>query len=316
MRIVFMGTSEFAVASLAALHESPHEVTLVVTQPPRPAGRGRKVQPTPVQAFAEENRIAVVSMESTRTRAARAVVRAAAADVGVVVSFGQVLGPLFLALPTEGFLNVHASLLPRHRGASPINAAILAGDDEVGVSVMRLTEGLDEGPVCVQRSEPARARETAGELHDRLASLGGEALLETLDLMSSGQAEFTEQDHDRATYAGLMTKADGLLDFAVSAADLDRRIRGFHPWPGAWSELERAGDRRRVVIEQAEPVTRETAAEPGEIIAVGSESFTVACGEGALEIRRVKPAGSRAMDVRDLLNGTPLTVGDRLVSER
>ena len=311
MRIVFLGTSEFAVASLEAVLDSSHEVALVVTQPDRPAGRGRKTRPTPVRAAALEHGLEIVSLETTRTRAAREIVRAASPDVGVVVSFGQVLGPRFLAVPPLGFLNVHASLLPRHRGASPINAMILSGDAEVGVSVMRLTEGLDEGPVGVRRAAPALPRETAGELHDRLAPMGGEALVETLDGLEAGTIEFVEQDHARATFAGLMTKADGALDFSLPAIEVDRRVRGLHPWPGSWAELHADEGSRRVVVERAEPREESSDAPPGEIVAVSPEALTVACGEGVLDIVRVKPSGSRAMNVRDFLNGTAVVPGDR-----
>lgn len=313
MRIVFLGTSEFAVASLEAVLESSHEVALVITQPDRPAGRGRKTRPTPVRSAAEGRGLETITLETTRTRASREIVRAAAPDVGVVVSFGQVLGPRFLAVPRLGFLNVHASLLPRHRGASPINAAVLEGDERVGVSVMRLTEGLDEGPVGVVRSAPADPRETAGELHDRLAPMGGQALVEALDGLAAGTLEFVEQDPARATYAGLMTKAGGALDFTASAIEVDRRVRGHHPWPGSWTELRTQDGSRRVVIERAEPREAEAGGAPGEIVAVSPDALTVACGAGVVDVLRIKPSGSRAMDVRDFLNGTPVVPGDRFV---
>lgn len=311
MRIAFLGTSDFAVPPLRALDASPHDVTLVVTQPDRPAGRGRRPQPPPVKIAALDAGLDVFQPERINTRAARAAIRDTAPDVVVVVSFGQILKPLMLSLVPLGCLNIHASLLPRHRGASPIHAAVLAGDHESGVTIMRMDEGLDTGPTALMRSVTLDDRETAGTLHDRLSELGGEMIVEAIDLLGRGELEFTPQPEEGATYAGMLSKTDGALDFSADAVEVDRRVRGLTPWPGAWTDLVREGAARRVIIEVCEPDVASGGAGPGEIVHVDRDAITVACGSGVVRIARLKPAGKRAMSVREFLNGATVEIGDR-----
>ncbi|MEZ6196327.1 MAG: methionyl-tRNA formyltransferase [Planctomycetota bacterium] len=311
MRIVFLGTPEFAVHALRALAASEHEVALVVTQPDRPAGRGKKLLPPPVKSAAADLGLPVFQPEKINTRAARERVRAARPDVAVVVAYGQILRPLFLGLPAEGCLNVHASILPRWRGASPINAQILAGDDEVGVSVMKMDEGLDTGPVGLVVREPARPRETAGELHDRLAPLGGAAIVRALDALARGELRFEPQDDASATRAGLLAKEDGRLDWRSPAAELDRRVRGLSPWPGAWAELGSGGETTVVQLLRAE--IEAGTGEPGTLLEARGDRLVVAAGAGSLALTEIKAAGRRPMSVRDFLNGARLAPDARFL---
>ncbi|MCB9833491.1 MAG: methionyl-tRNA formyltransferase [Planctomycetes bacterium] len=310
MRLVFLGTSEFAARALEALVASRHEVALVVTQPDRPAGRGRRDLPPPVKVKALESGLDLDQPERINTRAARARIRAAQPEVAVVAAYGQILRPLLLALPPRGCLNIHASILPRHRGASPINAQILAGDPEVGVSIMRMDEGLDTGPVGLVGRLPALPRETAGELHDRLAELGARLIVEALDRLEAGDLEFEPQDEARASHAGLMRKSDAALDFAAPVGDVDRQVRGHDPWPGAHADLVHADQRLRVRLGRVTPLDDRRTGIPGEIVAVGAEGIDVACAPGLLRIESLQPSGRRMMPVADFLNGHPLTPGD------
>ncbi len=307
MRIVFMGTPEFASAALECLVASEHELALVVTQPDRRAGRGKKLQAPPVKALAEKFGIEVFQPEKINTRSARARVVEAKPDVVVVVAFGQILRPLFLALPRHGCLNVHASLLPRHRGASPINAQILHNDLEVGVTIMRMDEGLDTGPIGLRAALPANPRETAGELHDRLAPLGGKLIVEALDALEVGDFVFEPQQAMAATYAGLMSKTDGQLDFRRSAFELDRQVRAYNPWPGAYADLISGDDPHRLKVLECLPQDEQHEGEPGRILEAKGAAIRVLCGSGVLELLQVKPPGRRPMATRDFLNGARLS---------
>ena len=262
--------------------------------------------PPPVKVKAEELGIEVFQPEKINTRAARARVAEARPEAIVVVAFGQILRPLFLALAPQGCLNVHASLLPRHRGASPLNAQILHGDSEVGVTIMRMDEGLDTGPIGLMASLPGDPRETAGALHDRLAPLGGALIVEALDAMEQGSLEFRPQPEEGVTYAGLMKKSDGHLDFQRSAVELDRQIRGLHPWPGSFADLQSGDDLLRLGILEATVHDRSGTGDPGQVTLGDGGTFEVTCGEGVLEITRLKPPGRRPMPVRDFLNGARL----------
>ena len=296
MRIVFMGTPAFAAAALDALLASRHEVALVVTQPDRPVGRSRRPKPPPVKERAEAAGIPVFQPEKINTRVARARVREAEPEVCVVVAYGQILRPLFLAIPPRGCLNVHASILPRWRGASPINAQILHGAEEVGVSVMCMDAGLATGPVGLVRRAPAIPEETAGELHDRLAPLGGEAIVQALDALEAEGLDFVPQPDEGATYAGLMSKDDGRLDFRRDAEALARQVRGLVPWPGAFARL-RDGDETSVVqFLRVRAVAEDRGDEsPGRVLGAAGEAWRIACGRGALDVLELKPSGRRAM---------------------
>ena len=317
MRIVFMGTADFAVPSLRALTARGHNIGLVVTQPDRPAGRGRKLRPPAVKVAAEELGLSITQPEKVNTIAARAEISVARPEVIVVAAFGQILRPKLLAIPPRGCLNVHASILPRHRGAAPINAAILHGDDEVGVSIMKMDEGLDTGDVALIGRLPALPRETAPELHDRLAPLGGELIVDALDRLVRSELTFEPQDDDLSTYASMLKKTDGRIDFRDDAVTIDRRVRGLLPWPGASADLVVAdGDVRRLGIARAELVAPDDEANAadsspaslaGTILDTTDGRLFVQCGRGRIAIDEVRPAGRRAMSVRDFLNGQTIT---------
>ena len=310
LRIVFMGTPDFAVPALESLARGPHEVVAVVTQPDRPAGRGRAVRPPPVKRAAERLRIPEI-LQPERVRgpsgaAFRDRLRALKPDLAVVAAYGRILPKEVLETPRHGCINVHASLLPRWRGASPIQWAILAGDQETGVCIMQMDEGLDTGPVFRCRRLPIAADETGGTLHDKLAALGAELLPEVVDAIARGAATATPQSEAGATYAPRLTKADGRLEFSEPAQALERRVRAMQPWPGAYTTV---GGRSLKVL-GAEPVPGRGA--PGEVLEAAGDRLVVATGDGALRLLEVQPEGGRPMGVRAYLAGHPLRVGTRL----
>ncbi|HGY92047.1 MAG TPA: methionyl-tRNA formyltransferase [Planctomycetes bacterium] len=306
MRIVFLGTSSFGAKALEGLLGGPHEPALVVTQPDRPAGRGRSLKSPPVKDTAEAAGIAVFQPEKVNTRAARARIREAAPDALVVVAFGQILRPLLLALPPLGCFNLHASLLPRHRGASPIQAQILHGDDPVGVTVMKLDEGMDTGPIALQGTLPALPDETAGALHDRLALLGRDLLPEALNLLERGALTLRPQDETLATHAPILRKSDGLLDFRESAQAVARRIRAFDPWPGNRVRVRDDGALREWALADV-AVAEEASGAPGAITVTAEGRLLITCGKGGLLVGAVTPRARRRMTVRAYLNGSPLS---------
>lgn len=304
LALLFMGSAAFAVPALEALARGPHRPLAVYTQPPRPAGRGMAERRTPVHEAALALGLPVRTPASLRDPAVLEELRAFAPDLAVVAAYGLLLPEAVLAVPRLGCLNLHASLLPRWRGAAPIQRAILAGDGETGVCLMRMEKGLDTGPVYACRRTPIGPRETAGELHDRLAAMAAELLLAELPAIAAGRAVPVPQPAEGATYAAKIGPEDQRLDFARSAVELDRRIRALSPAPGAYC---RARGERLLVLE-AEPVEAPPGA-PGEVVAL---PLTVACGEGALALRRVQRAGRRAMDAPALQRGFPLPLGSRL----
>jgi methionyl-tRNA formyltransferase len=294
MRIVFMGTPVFSVAALEALVGAGHEIVCAYTQPPRPAGRGKKEQPSPVQARAEALGIPLRHPTSLKTAEAQAEFAALGADVAVVVAYGLILPQAILDAPRHGCLNIHASLLPRWRGAAPIHRAIMAGDAETGVCIMQMEAGLDTGPVLLRKVTAIGAEETTGELHDRLAAIGAEAIVEALAKLSGLTPEV--QPDEGVTYAAKIDKAEARIDWNRPAAEVARLIRGLSPFPGAWCEV--AGE--RVKFHGARVVVGNGA--PGEVLS----GFTVACGEGAVEITRVQREGKKAMAADEVLRGMDL----------
>ena len=306
--IVFMGTPKFAVPSLRALIET-HTVVGVVTQPDRPAGRGRKVRPSPVKVAAEEASLPLYQPASLREREAAEPLHAWAPEAIVVAAFGQILRPHVLDLPPRGCINVHASLLPRWRGASPIQHAILAGDEETGVSLMRMDVGLDTGPVYVREAVPIRPDETAQSLHDRLAELGAQMLRTRLDPILLGKIPAKPQDDDAATYAPMIKKEDGRLDWTESAVQLERRVRAMTPWPGAFTTWE--GQRLKIIGARPLPEGETPAGEPGEVTG-DAESVVVVTGEGGLQLLEVQLAGREAIPVAAFVRGRPDFIGGRL----
>ena len=293
-RIAFMGTPEFALPALSALIEAGHEVACVYTQPPRAAGRGKMARATPVHAFAHMAGLEVRHPESLRDPNEQAAFAALKLDIAVVAAYGLILPKPILAAPRHGCLNIHASLLPRWRGAAPIQRAILAGDAESGVTIMQMDAGLDTGPMLLQERVPITPDTDAGELHDMLAALGAQMIVEALDRLRAGSLTETPQPADGVTYAAKIDKAETRLDWTRPAAELVRRINAFSPAPGAWFELD--GERIRVLSAEAK-------AGEGEAGTVLDERLTVACGDGALRILGLQLAGKTAMAAESFLRG-------------
>lgn len=300
-KVVFMGTPDFAVPSLQALLEIANVVG-VVTQPDRPAGRGRSLRPSPVKVVAEAAGVAVYQPASLRSEAAAEPLRVWQPDLIVVAAFGQILRSHVLEMPSHGCLNVHASLLPRWRGASPIQHAILAGDAESGVSLMQMERGLDTGPVFVQEAIPLLPAETATTLHDKLAALGADMLHRHLADILNGRLGPTPQDDSLSTYAPMIAKENGRLDWHGTSQQLDRQLRAMNPWPGAFTSWE--GEMFKVVAAVPVADDGETAV-PGQVLPAGR----VQTGSGQLALQQVQPAGKRVMDIDDFLRGNPHFVG-------
>ncbi|GGO37807.1 methionyl-tRNA formyltransferase [Gemmobacter aquaticus] len=297
MRVVFMGTPDFSVPVLEALARA-HEVVCVYSQPPRPAGRGKKDRPSPVQAKAEELGLPVRHPISLKGAEAQAEFAALGADVAVVVAYGLILPQAVLDAPRHGCLNIHASLLPRWRGAAPIHRAIMAGDAETGICIMQMEAGLDTGPVLLREATPIGAAETTGALHDRLSSMGARLILQTLDHL----ADLSPQPQPDAgvTYASKIDKAEARIDWSRPAVEVDRLIRGLSPHPGAWCEV--AGERVKLLASRL----AEGQGAPGEVLG----GLRIACGSGAVEVTLAQREGKRAMAPEDFLRGFALP--DRL----
>jgi methionyl-tRNA formyltransferase len=306
MRIIFFGTPEFAVPSLDTLRRGGHEVAAVVTQPDRPHGRSRsKLVPPPVKVAALAAGLEVLQPDRPVGDLFAATLRHYRADLGVVAAYGHVLKPDILAIPTRGMINVHASLLPRWRGAAPIQAAILHGDRVTGVSIMQMEAGLDSGPVYLRRTLPIGAEDTADTLTLRLAELGAEALLEVVDAFEGGSLVAEPQDDAQATFAPKITRQTALVPWDKSAVEVALHLLAFDPWPGAWSEGP-AGE-----VKLFTPRIAEGRGAPGQVIEADG-ALVVACGEGAVQVAEVKAAGGRRMAAAEWLRGRPLAVGDRL----
>lgn len=297
MRIVFAGTPEFAAESLAALLASPHQVIAVLTQPDRPAGRGRALQPSPVKALAVQHGIPVLQPETLKGTEIRDELAALAADVMVVVAYGLIIPRDVLALPRLGCINVHGSLLPRWRGAAPIQRAIAAGDDETGVGIMQMEAGLDTGPVLLEVRTPITPEDTGGSLHDRLAGLGAQALVQALADLESLQNKALSQPEVGITYAHKLTKEEAQLDWNKSATELALQVRAFNPWPVSW--VPRPEGPMRVWAATAANGT----GQPGSVLAVSAAGIEVACGQGSLLLTQIQLPGKKSLPVADLLRG-------------
>ena len=306
MRIVFMGTPEFAVPPLKALVAAGHDVLACYTQPPRPAGRGKQLTPSPVQRTAEAMGIAVHYPSSLKDAAAQAEFAALGAEIGVVAAYGLILPQAVLDAPRQGCLNIHASLLPRWRGAAPIQRAILAGDGETGVTIMRMEAGLDTGPMLAAEATPI-GRKTAGELTSELAGIGGRLMVRVLSDLS-GHPE-TPQPDVGVTYAHKIDKAEARLDFSRRATDVERQVRAFAPSPGAFFEL--GGERYRVLAAKAvDCPPGPSPAAPGTTL---DSKLTIACASGAIHPLLVQRAGRPAMETAALLRGRAIAAGTRLI---
>ncbi len=300
LRVVFAGTPEFAVPCLEAVLAAGVDCVAVYTQPDRPAGRGRHLQPSPVKQCALAAGIAVEQPESLKDAAVQAQLAAYAPDLIIVVAYGLILPRAVLAIPRLGCWNVHGSLLPRWRGAAPIQRAILAGDAQTGVDLMQMEAGLDTGPVLLELRTPIEAHDTSAMLHDRLAALGAQVLREGLERVPRGETlPATVQPTAGVTYAHKLDKAEALLDWSQSAIELDRKIRAFNPWPVAEADI--AGERVR--IHAAEPVDAMGTA--GDPVRASRSRLAIACGTGALAILKLQRAGGRVIDAADFVNGRP-----------
>jgi methionyl-tRNA formyltransferase len=302
LRIAFAGTPQFAVPALRALLDSRHQVVGVLTQPDRPAGRGRELRASPIKLLAAAQRSLPVAQPATlRTPEGRAELESWAPDLIVVVAYGLILPTAALQLPRFGCLNIHGSLLPRWRGAAPIQRAILAGDAQTGVSIMKLDEGLDTGPVLIERARAIGDLETAGDVHDALAGLGAAALLEAIEGLVAGTITPRPQSSEGVSYASKIEKAEALLDWSGAANDIDRRIRAFNPWPAA--ETRFAGESLRLLRSTvAQPAGQ--AGEPGVLLGLAEEGLLVACGTGVVAVSELQRAGRRPVLARDFMNAT------------
>ena len=300
MRIAFMGTPPFAVPTLAALHAAGHEIVAVYTQPPRPAQRGKKLQQSAVHLWAEAHGLSVRTPKSLRTEEAQAEFAALDLDVAVVAAYGLILPQPILESPREGCLNVHGSILPRWRGAAPVQRAILAGDTETGVTIMQMDAGLDTGGMRLIGRTPV-AGKSAGELTDELAAMGAALMVEVLADLSACPP--VPQPDDGATYAAKIDKAEARVDWSQPAEAVDRLIRGLSPFPGAWCEI--GGE--RVKLLHSEPAEGQGA--PGDVL---DDALTVACGSGAVRLTRLQRAGKAAQDSQTFLRGWPVARGTRL----
>lgn len=305
MRIVFMGTPEFAVPSLEVLLDD-HDVVAVVTQPDRKSGRGQQYTPSPVKKVALAQGIPVLQPESISSPEAIDELQSYGADLFVVVAFGQKLPDRLLTMTRYGCVNVHSSLLPKYRGASPINAVILQGDSITGVTTMYMASGWDSGDIILQAQEAILPRDTAGDLHDRLMIIGARLLRETVEQIASGQAPRIPQDHAEASFAFKLSKKDSLVDFKESAKQLDRLIRGMNPWPLAYTYV----GEELVKILEAYPSDEEGA--PGEILAQKGQGLLVGCGEGSLLLLKLQRPNTKVVSGVDFANGLRLRIGDFL----
>ncbi len=303
-RIVFMGTPEFAVPVLDALTRTPHEIVGVFTRQDKPAGRGGKLQASPVKQLAQTHNLPIHQPKTLRNAEAIALLRGLAPDVIIVAAYGLILPPDVLAIPPRGCINTHASLLPRHRGAAPIPAAILVGDSETGVTLMQMDEGIDTGPILAQRAIPITQDDTTGTLTMKLARLAADLLSDELARILADKIVPQPQDESRATLTKTIRKEDGLIAWTQPAIEIARRVRAFNPWPSAFTFWNGA----QLKILRADPSAEKMDAEPGRVMKV-QEQIGVATGDGALILREVQLAGKRAIGIQDFVRGQRNFIG-------
>ncbi len=301
LRLIFMGTPDFAVPTLRALAERGHEIVAVYTREAKPAGRGMKLQPTPVEQEARKLGIPVLTPKTLRTAEAAAEFAAFQADAAVVVAYGMILPQAILDAPKFGCFNLHGSLLPRWRGAAPINRAIMAGDAESGVMVMKMDVGLDTGDVAMTARLPITDTMTAVDLHDALAPLGATLMADAMAALERGELTFVKQSEDGVTYAAKIDKAEARIDWSKPAAEVLRHIHGLSPFPGAWCELPIDGEPVRIKLLRCEAARG--AGEPGALL---GDDLTIACGDGALRVLQLQRAGKQPMSAEQFLRGTPV----------
>ncbi len=308
LRTVFMGTPAFAVSTLRTVLTSGVNLVGVYTQPDRPKGRGNVLTPPPVKVLAQEHGIPVFQPFKLREPAAVEELRRLAPDLVVVVAFGQILPKSVLEIPRHGCINVHASLLPKYRGASPINKAIMDGESVTGITTMLMDVGLDTGPMLVKKSIPIGEEETAGELHDRLALLGAETMAETLDRLFAGTLAPQPQDDALSTYAPMLKKEDGRIDWSRPAREIHNQVRGLDPWPGAYTFL------RGETLKIARTAVENGEGAPGTVVAVGADGVRIACGQGVLRVGELQLPGKKRLAAGEFLKGRALAPGARMES--
>ena len=313
MKIVFMGTPDFAAGALEALIAAGHEITAVYTQPDKPKGRGKEVQMTPVKELALKHDIPVYQPRRIKEAEEVEKLRQIPADIFVVAAFGQIVSQEILDIPKYGCVNIHASLLPKYRGAAPIQWAVIDGEEKTGVTIMQMNAGIDTGDILYTKEYVLEPKETGASLFDKLMVLGAEAIVEALPLLEMGKLTPTPQDHTKATHAAKLTKQLGELDFDKSAVELERLIRGLNSWPSAYTYYKG----KQLKIWEAEvvgipEVQNESGMQPGTVIAVDKQSFTVAAGDGVLKITELQIEGKKRMACKDFLLGYPVAIGDKL----
>ena len=306
MKIIFMGTPDFAAASLEALIDSRHEIQAVVTQPDKPKGRKGELTPSPVKVVAEGKGIKVYQPLKVRDEEFVETLRAYNPDVIVVVAFGQIIPLSILKMPKFGCVNIHGSLLPKYRGAAPIQWAVLDGEKETGITTILMDEGIDTGDILLKKTIKIDADETSGSLFDKLMALGAKTILETLDELEKGSLTPTKQGESPTAYAKMLTKTMGLIDFTKPAKELDCFVRGMDPWPSAYTLLSG----KTLKLWKVRAV--EGGGKAGSVIEIGKESFTIACGEGAIEVLEVQLEGKKRMRAGDFLKGSTLNIGQEL----
>lgn len=320
MKLIFMGTPDFTLSILDALSEAGHEIELVVTQPDAPVGRKQILTPPPAKKWAAEHNIPVFQPERIREPEAVEHLRQYEAEVFVVAAFGQILPKEILDMPKYGCINIHASLLPKYRGAAPIQWAILNGDKMTGVTIMQMGEGLDDGDILLQKEIAIESNDTGGSLFDKLAVLGGEAIVEALDALKKGTLSAAPQDEALATKVGKIDKSLGKLDFSKPAEELARYVRGLSPWPGTYcifrdknlKILSAEVVTEQEIIESGNILSDKENAQSGETVVVAENAWIVNTGNGYLSLLRVQPAGKKAMDVSNFLRGNRVEVGELL----
>jgi methionyl-tRNA formyltransferase len=305
LRIVFFGTPAFAVPTLEALLGSRHSVVAAVTQPDRPRGRGQKTSDTPVKACAASAGLQILQPDTLKDGSFAAVLTGLDADLGVVAAYGKILTDAVLRAPRLGMLNVHASLLPRYRGAAPIHRAVMAGERETGITIMRVVKALDAGPMLAAARRPIGPDETSDEVERDLARIGARLLVATIDRLVEGELAEVEQVESEATYARRLTKDDGLVDWALPAERIHNLIRGLHPWPHAFTLL----DRKRYILLRSTASSEGADAPPGTIIEADGDRLRVAAGSGVVNVLELQAEGKRPMSAREFLAGHPLRTG-------
>jgi len=314
LRIVFFGTPDFAVPTLEALHRSRHQVVGVVTQPDRARGRGHHWQASPVKQLSEQLGLTLLQPQRLRDDAFLETFRSLDADLGVVAAYGKILTDAVLEVPKAGLINVHASLLPKFRGAAPIHRAVMAGETMTGVTIMRVVKALDAGPMIAKATRPIGDDETSADVERDIARLGADLLVDSVDALAEGRASETSQNESEASYAHKIEKTDGIIDWSRPARDIHNQIRGLHPWPHAYSDLQ--GERTILLRSEVETAQHELRTEPGTVVEARPDRFAVQAGSGVVRLLMLQREGRRPVTAREFLAGKRIEPGARFVSSR